>query len=425
MLKALQDNEVSELCNKAPACIPEIIKSKVISQWLQGHWRDIIAEDNNISAGAVSNIISGWSTAIGKPEADAFRVSYEFAKRTEHRCRSGITIYRRYLQKCKEFEVTASKFATSIKEIIKASDDHHIPLSKIEEYNTEKIAKKKQLENELENLKNEISTLGNHKSEIENARDLALQEKKMADLEMKSYSNAKQVLDRNSISINEDLPKFARTVNCIAEYGYDPKRVIAEFNDIQYLANKKRALEIITKELDEGIAKLRQHESLLRDKIHYHSENLPVYNELADMGFGSSQLRTLLHMIQDIANSNGINPWLAVKKFFEDIETQYTILGFEPQIRNLKIEIQKLNDERKRGLQRLKDQPFIEPVIIGLLQLGLDEHDILKVAERCHTNLSNKDSYTEILRKEIINTLHNVMMIPIMNAGLAMRSIHN
>ena len=41
-----------------PAAIPEIIKSKVISQWLQGHWRDIIAEDNNISAGAVSNIIS-------------------------------------------------------------------------------------------------------------------------------------------------------------------------------------------------------------------------------------------------------------------------------------------------------------------------------------------------------------------------------
>ena len=43
-----------------PEAIPEIIKSKVISQWLQGHWRDIIAEDNNISAGAVSNIISEW-----------------------------------------------------------------------------------------------------------------------------------------------------------------------------------------------------------------------------------------------------------------------------------------------------------------------------------------------------------------------------
>ena len=81
-------------------------------------------------------------------------------------------------KKCKESEVTPSKFATSIKEIIKVSDDHHIPLSKIEDYNNEKIAKKKELENELENLKNEISTLRNHKSEIENARDLALQKRK-------------------------------------------------------------------------------------------------------------------------------------------------------------------------------------------------------------------------------------------------------
>jgi hypothetical protein len=144
------------------------------------------------------------------------------------------------------------------------------------------------------------------------------------------------------------------------------------------------------------------------------------------MGFGSNQLRTLLHIIQDIASSNGINPWFAVEKFIQDIEMQYnTILGFEPQIKNLKIEIQKLNDEREKGLQRLKVQPMIEPVIIGLLKLGLDEHDILKVAERCHNNLSNNVSHTEILRKEIINIIQNVMKIPMENACLAMCSIKN
>ena len=66
--------------------------------------------------------------------------------------------------------------------------------------------------------------------------------------------------------------------------------------------------------MDEGVTKLSQQESLLQDKIYYHSENLPVYNELADMGFGSNPLRTLLHIIQDIASSNGINPWFAVEK---------------------------------------------------------------------------------------------------------------
>ena len=40
-----------------PAAISETIKPKVISQWLLGLRRDIIAQDNNISAGAVSNIL--------------------------------------------------------------------------------------------------------------------------------------------------------------------------------------------------------------------------------------------------------------------------------------------------------------------------------------------------------------------------------
>jgi predicted RNase H-like nuclease (RuvC/YqgF family) len=183
------------------------------------------------------------SIALGKPEADALR---ELAKvlnsagLTPAQCAIGFrtkTLLREQnidadaaaqlivdiYKKCKEFEITSSKFAVSIKELIKVSDDHHIQLHKIEQYIDEKITKKKELENELEDLKNEISTLKNQKSEIENVRDLALQQKKMADLEIKSYTNAKQVLDRHNISINEDLPKLANAINRIEEYGYDPR----------------------------------------------------------------------------------------------------------------------------------------------------------------------------------------------------------
>ena len=409
-----------------PAAIPETIKSKVISQWLRGLSRDTIAQDNNISAGAVSNITNEWSIALGKPEADAFRElakALNIASITPAQCAIGFRtmtllseqnidedvaaqlIIETY-KKCKEFEVTSSKFATCIKELVKVSDDHQIPLSKVEEYINEKLAQKKGLENELDGLKSEISTLKNQKSEIENARDLALQQKKMADLEIKSYTNAKQVLDRHNISINEDLPKLANAINRIEEYGYDPKRLIAELKDIQYLDGKKRALEISTKELEESIAKLCQHESLLQDKIYIHSENLPVYNQLADMGFGSSQLKTLLDKIIDITISNGINHSLAVNKFMNDVETQYDVkLGFEPQIEKLKIEIQNIRKKLEKELQRVQVQPFIGPVITGLLQRGLTEHDILKVADICHNEISNRTFYAEVLRKGILYTL--------------------
>jgi hypothetical protein len=48
-----------------PAAISETIKSKVISQWLLGLKRERIAENNNISTGAVSNVINYWSIALG------------------------------------------------------------------------------------------------------------------------------------------------------------------------------------------------------------------------------------------------------------------------------------------------------------------------------------------------------------------------
>jgi prefoldin subunit 5 len=274
------------------------------------------------------------------------------------------------------------------------------------------------LENELEDLRNEISTLKNQKSEIEKARDLALQQKKMADLEIKSYTDAKQASERYNISINEDLSKFVNTFNRIEEYGYDPKRIIAEFNDIQFLNRKKQALEIATEELKMRIANLRQHESSLEDKIYIHSENLPVYNRLADMGFGSNHLRTLLDKIIDIASSNGINPWFAVNKFICDVETQYNAkLGFELQIEDLKSEIQELGKQREKELQRIKVLPYAGPVIIGLLHQGLTEHGILKVAERCRNEISNPTFYVEVLRKGVINLLQNIMMSCMENAA--------
>ena len=77
-------------------------------------------------------------------------------------------------------------------------------------------------------------------------------------------------------------------------------------NNIQHLNRKKR-----------------QQESLLQDKIYIHSKKPTCLQRIADMGFHSSQLKTLLDKIIDIAISNGVNPWLAVNKFIEDIETQY------------------------------------------------------------------------------------------------------
>jgi hypothetical protein len=421
-----------------PAAIPETIKSRVISQWLQGLGRDIIAQDNSISTGAVSNITNEWSVDIGKSEADTFRElakAMKTAGLTPAQCAIGFRTIKLVsgqnidpeaatqligdiYNKCKDSGVLPSEFATCIKDLVKVSNDDHVPLSKVKEHIDENTAKKKELEIKLEDLKNNISTKNNQKSEIENARDLAMQQKKMADLEIKSYSNAKQVLDRHNLSISEDISKFANVVRCIAEYGYDPKKVLEEFNNIQHLEDKKRALEITTNVLELSIAELGRLESILQDKIFLHSETLPVYDELATLGFGSNELITLRNLIVNIANSLDKYPPLAVKKFFKDIKTQYnTKLGFERQVENLKLEFQTLIDKIEKGLQTLKIQPMIGPVLTTLLQIGLNEHDIIKVAEIYHRNLSNRTFYEEDLKKDLINALKNILLVSMTNAS--------
>ena len=167
------------------------------------------------------------------------------------------------------------------------------------------------MDNKLQELRDEIYTLEEQKSELEKNRDLALEQKRKATEEMKSYFDAKQELDEHKISITEDVPKFAKSLKGIAEYGYEPKKVIAEFEDIRYLAHKRLALEIGTDEMQKNLAKLNQQDYSLRHAINLHSENLSVYNDLEKKGFGSKELRRLLRTILDIMNSNGIDHWLS------------------------------------------------------------------------------------------------------------------
>jgi hypothetical protein len=73
-----------------------------------------------------------------------------------------------------------------------------------------------------------------------------------------------------------------------------------------------------------------------------------VYNELENIGFGPRELEKLLETIINIMNSNNISYWLAIDKFFKDIETQYdSKLGFEAEKERLNTQIQILKEERK------------------------------------------------------------------------------
>jgi hypothetical protein len=51
-----------------PAAIDEIVKRRVIQQWLGGESRDKIAIDNNIGSGTVSSIVNNYKIGLDNSE---------------------------------------------------------------------------------------------------------------------------------------------------------------------------------------------------------------------------------------------------------------------------------------------------------------------------------------------------------------------
>jgi hypothetical protein len=56
-----------------PAPIDDIIKKRVVQQWLGGEARDKIAADNNIGEGTVSGIVSEFKIGLDNSEFEAAR----------------------------------------------------------------------------------------------------------------------------------------------------------------------------------------------------------------------------------------------------------------------------------------------------------------------------------------------------------------
>jgi hypothetical protein len=64
-----------------PAPINEIVKRRVIQQWLSGEARDKIAIDNNIGSGTVSSIVNNFKIGLDNLDFASFRELMLEAKR--------------------------------------------------------------------------------------------------------------------------------------------------------------------------------------------------------------------------------------------------------------------------------------------------------------------------------------------------------
>lgn len=377
--------------------IPDIIKQEVIAQWLRGHGRDEIAHDNNISEGATTNITNEWMKALGRPEAAELR---EFGKAlrmadvTPAQCAVGfraVNILKSHgmnaeeaeqfisatYKKCQARGVTPDKIATHIEDLLKFSDKARLP--EIDNYLKQSSETISELEKREKELMDRVSNLEARESELKKSCDLTLEEKRNYGEEIDSFLASKEVLRTYKLS-TDDFQGLAETVKGIAELGNNPKRVLAEFNDIQYQKDKGTTMKIATEEMEKNFARLERQYSSLQRAISSHLERIPIYNELEDMGFDLVKLKVVQDTVLGIASSNGISIWLAADKFMKDLTTRYSLkVGFDSEIEILETQIKRLDAKKERRQRGLDAQPLVNSAVTELFELDLSKEDILNM----------------------------------------------
>ena len=348
--------------------------------------RQKIAAKNYLSFGD-KNIIFEWKQALGVPVADDLRelaVTLNKVGISAAQCASGFRVAAIMLKmgvqedsfesfivdvynRCNNLGLTPENISLYVQDLLEFSKT--IPFSQIPEYITKKADEKKKLEEQLEKLRNEIEILDEEKSDIEFFRDKALQDKEITDSKLKWYSDLKEELLKYGIPV-EDISKFSKIVDGLRQYGYDVGEVVNAFSDVNLLRVSRDDLQETVRDLGIKVNKLNEECYTLELRARSYSQAINAYEQLS-LGFDLKELSLLKNIIMEIADANNIPEYEAVKKFFKDIEEQYdSKLGFESKVKNLRDEVNRLNQQKS-----------ICPALAKLFQNGLKEQDIIDVAD--------------------------------------------
>jgi uncharacterized protein (UPF0335 family) len=337
--------------------VPYHIKEEVIRKWLSGEQRDKIASDMSMGAGTVTKIISEWKEEIGIPTANTLRELAIELKRLNInalQCAKGYRLLNILSTLGVKEEANIESFLTQIynlcvskniapevivkisAQILELDDDETIPFTQLPEYIQQKVKEKQRLEQE-------IKTLRERKMSAQSECDEALRSSKITIDALHEYMRLRECLleeyglsiedDDNNNSHEDNLPKIVNVIYNLKHSGYDAKTIIKDLSNINSLQTREQELQKQVNAIEVRLKRAEQDYSLTEEKLTFSKQVLAVYDELRNMGFGLIELKLLKNTVMEISTNNNIKPYLAVKKFFEDIEEQYdTKLGFEPKI---------------------------------------------------------------------------------------------
>lgn len=358
-----------------------------------------------VSAGAVSYMINEWANALSVPDADALRelgIMFRKSGITAPQCGTGFRLasilknlgvdednfenfVSQIYNECEDIALQPECIAYNTKQILDLSAS--IPLSQIPDYIQEKTKERRKLEEDIEKLKTK---------ELDARTELAvaLDEKKVTLAELEQFSPIKAELDKLGIFV-EDIPRTTSIIQAVQKSGYNIyaiKQVLSGWEASRVILAQ---LEKNIEELTDKQRNLQEECERLEEQISIHRQKVSFLIQLKNMGIGLKELKLLVYTIIEVAAERKIPEYLAVQKFFSDIEKNYdTKLGYDSTLEQRRCQIEEM--DRKLSTRRNMSCLIY---MADLLLKGLDEKQILNLTWTLRPNARNLVSLEADLNK--------------------------
>ena len=355
-----------------PTSIPKDVKDNVVYEWLRGDPRDQIAVGNNISTGAVSNIIYKWRNELDEYDIDSLRqlsISLKKLNKTPKQCSIGL----RTTKIMQKFGVNEDDFEYFMKEIYNRCELLEISPDQIgnlldEVIKLSKIIFPSQIPTYIKNKKDELIEIGNELDEenlkFNDLKQRSYEEKdrlnKLLDKEKEIgniidwYNNLKNELEENSIPF-VNVQSFVNCIISLKKKNYDVEKIIKEYSEIE---NISKLIEIQHETYEtrrEDLEKLKEQKQKMGFEIEENEQKLMKLFRLEKMKFGIKELTRLQYTLLEFAKENNANYNEIVKKFFDGLEDYDFKQRFQKKLDDMIYKHNQLKmkvDENKNVLQQ-------------------------------------------------------------------------
>jgi hypothetical protein len=202
----------------------------------------------------------------------------------------------------------------------------------------------------------------------------------------------KEIWEKYSIQLGEDVEVFAKVINDFKKNEFDYSKIMLEYITSISIIDKIKINQQQLNELEQRKKVLTETVYYLQNEVNNHSQTINIYSHLKDIGFNLQKLKQLYNLIIEIATENNIPSENALSKFFADIENEYdNNLGFESKVKEKRDELVLLNNQVCNNRAILQLQPSIGPVLTNLFQKGITEQDIIKANQLVDKIKKEKD----------------------------------